>query len=126
MFTEAGAKKGQAEYDFSEQLKSTEPVSIEIRNLGTGGLMIHGMSIYHTDSYSAVTPVWQEQATRIWLSGGILYAPEAAMLSVYDLTGSLLLQGSAHSLDVSSLARGIYVVRAVMPDGTVQAVKVVR
>lgn len=126
VFTESGAKKGQAEYDFSEQLKSTEPVSIEIRNLGTGGLMIHGMSIYHTDSYSAVTPVWQEQATRIWLSGGILYAPEAAMLSVYDLTGSLLLQGSAHSLDVSSLARGIYVVRAVMPDGTVQAVKVVR
>ena len=126
VFTESGAKKGQAEYDLTEMLRSTEPVKVEIRNLGTGGLMIHGMSIYHTDSYSAVTSVEQKPSTHIWLSNGILYAPDAVMLSVYDITGALMLHGNTHSFDVSSLARGIYVVRAVLPDGTVCTAKVVR
>ena len=126
VFTESGAKKGQAEYDLTEMLRSTEPVKVEIRNLGTGGLMIHGMSIYHTDSYSAVTSVEQKPSTHIWLSNGILYAPDAVMLSVYDITGALMLHGNTHSFDVSSLARGICVFGAFCPDGRVCPARVVR
>ncbi len=125
VYTESGSKKGQAEYDLSDVLKTTNPIEIEIRNMGTGGLMLHGLSIYHTDSYSALSAPFTARL-RPYISGNTLYAPEAVAIALYDLTGKVVLQADGSSTALATLPRGIYIVRAVMADGTMVTTKVIR
>lgn len=57
---------------------------------------------------------------------GELFAPEASTLVVYDLNGRVVASAEASQLNISSLNRGIYLVRSIYEDGTSQITKVVK
>ncbi len=126
-FTESGASKGQAEYDLITELKSDSPVSVEIRNMGTGGLMIHGMNIYHTDLYSSVGQIASgKPAMMPRIYGGTVWADGAVRMEAYDLMGKRVACRDASSIDFSEMLHGVYIVRAIAADGSVVAAKIVR
>ena len=57
---------------------------------------------------------------------GELFAPEATSLVVYDVNGRVVASASSSQLCVASLSRGIYLVRSVYSDASVQVTKIVK
>lgn len=127
VYTETGSSKGQAEYDLTDLLKSEKAVNVEIRNMGTGGLMIHGMSVYHTDLYSSVSRIAQGKVlSSPRMYGGTVWAEGAVRIEVYDLAGKCVACREASSADLSAMVPGVYIVRAIAADGSMATAKVVR
>ena len=59
-------------------------------------------------------------------SDGELFAPEAAELMVYDINGRVVAIAESSYLDLTSLNRGVYLVRSVYNDSTTQIIKIIR
>ena len=57
---------------------------------------------------------------------GELFAPEAAELMVYDINGRVVAIAESSYLDLTSLNRGVYLVRSVYNDSTTQIIKIIR
>ena len=55
-----------------------------------------------------------------------LIAPEALEIYVYDVKGKLLIIEANSTINLSSLNRGIYLVRSIYIDGSVQMTKIIR
>ena len=55
-----------------------------------------------------------------------LIAPEALEISVYDVNGKLLIIEAKSTINLSTLNRGIYLVRSIYIDGSVQMTKIIR
>lgn len=51
---------------------------------------------------------------------------EVSQITLYDLSGKLLLQSDQSSLDVSALSSGVYILEAVLSDGVREQLKLVR
>ena len=57
---------------------------------------------------------------------GELFAPEATAIMVYDINGRVVATTESSQLNISSLNRGVYLVRSVYCDGAIQTTKVIR
>ena len=57
---------------------------------------------------------------------GLMVAPEAIDMTIYDINGRIVATTTSSVLNVSVLNRGIYIVRSVYADGRMQTTKIVK
>lgn len=57
---------------------------------------------------------------------GELFAPEATTITIYNINGRIETKAQTSQLNISSLNKGIYIVRSVYTDGSVQTTKIVK
>ena len=58
-------------------------------------------------------------------NSGELFAPESTTIVVYDIKGRVVAMSETSRLNISSLNRGVYLVRSIYEDGLVQVTKVI-
>ena len=57
---------------------------------------------------------------------GELFAPEATAITIFDIKGRVVATAETSYLNLSSLTKGIYLVRSIYEDGTTQITKIVK
>jgi hypothetical protein len=77
------------------------------------------------DTGNAIDNIMAQHA--IYLSvDGLLCAPEATNIAIYDANARLLMVNNAATINIAQLNRGVYIVRSTYADGSVQMTKIIR
>lgn len=77
------------------------------------------------DTGNAIDNIMAQHA--IYLSvDGLLCAPEATNIAIYDANARLLMVNNAATVNIAQLNRGVYIVRSTYADGSVQMTKIIR
>lgn len=91
------------------------------------GMKIYEIELYNANGQTSSVSNIAAAASAIVLKGGIVYLPATAVSAeVYSLTGALVNRSTAATVDLSTLGRGVYLVRATLADGSQLSAKVVR
>ncbi len=99
-------------------------VAFNITTTNGEALILDNMGFYGDVELiqSSITDIAGDAAENIAISvvGDTAYAPEdTKAIAVYDLGGRMMLSADGNKIDISALAPGFYIARAVTPRGTV-------
>lgn len=91
------------------------------------GVKVREISVYGTANYPTSVESMKDYGTRVWKSGTSLNATaDVCCMEVYNAAGSKVVSSKGNTVDISALARGVYIVRMTVLTGQVVTAKIVK
>lgn len=69
---------------------------------------------------------YTEENNIVFVNNGELFAPNATTIKVYDINGRVVTSADSQQINITSLNKGIYIVRSFYHNGTQQTTKIIK